>query len=212
MLQRSLKRLALAALLCVPAASAWPAQEVLLVLGDSLSAGYGVAQGSGWVDLLPARLRQAGHRAQVVNASVSGLTAADGALEVDALLRTHRPQAVILELGANDGLRGTPPAQLKASLETLVQACQRAHARTLLVGMRLPPNYGADYTRHFAETFSEVARAQRVPLVAFLFEGFAQRRELFQADGLHPIAAAQPLMLELVWKSLQPLLKRVARP
>lgn len=180
----------------------------MLVYGDSLSSGYGLAPGQGWVDLLGERLRAFGPDYKVVNASVSGETAAGGAARIGAVLAAHRPRWVIVALGANDGLRGASPAALKEHLAAIVDACRRARANVVLVGMRLPPNYGAAYTETFGRVFADVARAKGVPLVPFLLDGFAERREYFQPDGIHPTAAAQPLMLETVWKVLGPVLER----
>ena len=180
----------------------------VLVYGDSLSTGYGLPREQGWVSLLAQRLRADNFDYKVTNASVSGETAAGGAQRIEAALRTHRPAIVILALGANDGLRGARLDALRANLDAIIAASRRAKARLLLIGMRLPPNYGTEYTEHFQRVFSEVASARNVPRVSFLLEGFAENRELFQADGIHPAAAAQPLMLETVWKELLPLLKR----
>ena len=182
--------------------------KTLLVFGDSLSAAYGLARQDGWVALLEARLRTTHPQYSVVNASISGETSAGGAARIATLLKQTRPAIVIVELGANDGLRGLPIAQLRENLSRILLASHQAGARLLLVGMRMPPNYGPQYTREFADSFALLARDARHPaaLVPFLFEGFAEQRERFQPDGLHPTAAAQPLMLETVWKRLRPLL------
>ena len=179
---------------------------VILVLGDSLAAGYGLPQGRGWVDLLQQRLTEEGLDHRVVNASISGETTLGGRNRIAATLERHRPDIVILELGANDGLRGQPLPALRDNLTAMVRASRRSGARVLLIGMRIPPNYGQDYTRKFHAVFTDVARAERVPLVPFLLEGFADERDLFQQDGIHPNEQAQPRIAAMVWKALRPLL------
>lgn len=192
--------------LALPAATASAA--TLLVYGDSLSAAYGLPQEQGWVQLLAQRLHAQGFDYKVANASLSGETTDGGRNRIEAALKTHRPALVIVELGANDGLRGARLDTLRRNLEAIVDACRRANARVLLVGIRMPPNYGANYTEKFQGVFGEVARSRKVPLVPSLLDGFSANRELFQADGIHPTAAAQPVMLDTVWKGLRPLLKR----
>lgn len=179
----------------------------ILVFGDSLSAGYGLPREQGWVHLLEQRLRAEKLDYKVVNASVSGETTLGGRNRIGDALKAHRPALVILELGANDGLRGATPDSIRRNLETISDACRRAKARVLLVGIRLPPNYGTAYTEKFHEVFSAVARSRKLPLVPFILDGFSNDREFFQDDGIHPSAAAQPLMLDTVWKELRPLLK-----
>jgi len=178
----------------------------IVVYGDSLSAGYGLPQEQGWVSLLQKKLRDRKLDYKVENLSISGETTVGGKNRIAAALAAHRPAIVILELGANDGLRGQSPAEMRSNLDAIAEACRKAHARVLLVGMRLPPNYGAAYTDKFTNVFKEVAQRRKLPLVPFLLEGFADRRELFQSDGFHPTVEAQPLMLETVWKKLRPLL------
>jgi acyl-CoA thioesterase-1 len=190
------------------AAPAWGAQSVILVWGDSLSAGYGLPQGTGWVDLLQQKLAAEKRNYRVVNASISGETTLGGRNRLDAALRTHRPRAVVIALGANDGLRGQSIDSMVENLSAMARSARAAGARVLLVGMRIPPNYGPQYTQKFHAAFADVAKAQKVPLVPFLLDGFAERRELFQSDGIHPTQAAQPLMLETVWRKLEPLLRR----
>ncbi len=180
----------------------------ILVWGDSLSAGYGLEPGRAWPTLLQTRLQEKGFRHTVVNASVSGETSAGGRSRLPAALERHKPDIVILELGANDGLRGLRPQLMAENLEAMIAASRDAGAQILLVGMQMPPNYGPAYTRRFAQTFDDVAKAQQVPLVPFLLEGFAGQPERFQADGIHPTADAQPLVLDTVWRGLEPLLKR----
>ena len=145
---------------------------------------------------------------KVANASISGETTDGGRNRIEAALGTHRPALVIVELGANDGLRGASLDTVRGNLEAIVDACRRANARVLLVGMRMPPNYGMPYAEKFQGIFSEVARSRKLPLVPFLLEGFADQPGLFQADGIHPTAAAQPVMLDTIWNGLRPLLKR----
>jgi acyl-CoA thioesterase-1 len=173
-----------------------------------LSAGYGLPREQSWVHLLEQRLRAEKLDYKVVNASISGETTVGGVARIHAALKAHRPALVILELGGNDGLRGASPESIRANLESISDACRRAGARVLLVGVRLPPNYGPAYTEKFEAVFRTVARSRKLPLVPFLLDGFAFDRELFQPDGIHPTAAAQPLMLETVWKELRPMLKR----
>lgn len=182
------------------------AAPLVLVFGDSLSAAYGMPRESGWAALLERRL--ASHRPpwRVVNASVSGETTAGGLARLPAVLERHRPDIVILALGANDGLRGLTLAQSAGNLEAMATAARRRGARVLLVGMRLPPNYGSTYTREFQAMFRTVAGRARSPLVPFLLEGMAARPDLFQPDGLHPTAGAQPRLLENVWSELAPML------
>jgi acyl-CoA thioesterase I len=189
------------------AAPAMAQQSVLLVLGDSLSAGYGLPQGRGWVDLLQKRLAEEKLDYRVVNASISGDTTLGGRNRLEALLRQHRPRVMILELGANDALRGQAIESMRENLTAMVRAARKAGARTLLVGMQIPPNYGQEYTRKFQDTFVQVARTQQVPLVPFLLNGFADKRDLFQPDGIHPAERAQPLMVDTVWQQLAPLLR-----
>jgi len=183
------------------------AAKTILVFGDSLSAGYGLARGEDWPQLLAQRLQQKKMDYTVVNASISGETTQGGANRIDKALKTHRPAVVILALGANDGLRGADIAAMRRNLERMIDAAQRSHARVIVAGMRIPPNYGLTYTEKFQATFREVAKARRVPLVPFLLEGFADQREYFLPDNLHPTAAAQPVILETIWKPLAPLLK-----
>ena len=178
----------------------------VLILGDSLSAGYGLSSGQGWVDLLQRKLAAQGFAHKVVNASISGDTTAGGRSRIGAALKTHQPQIVIIELGANDGLRGAALAPVKANLDFMVESAEKAGAKVLLLGMQLPPNYGAKYVADFAALFGNVAKARRAALVPFLFQDFGENLELFQADRIHPSAQAQPLMLNAVWPELRKLL------
>jgi acyl-CoA thioesterase-1 len=184
------------------------AAGTILVFGDSLSAGYGLKADQGWVTLLQQRLTDEGYGQRVVNASVSGETTSGGANRLPRALAQHHPQILILELGANDGLRGLPLTAARGNLATMIQAAQKARARVLLVGVQLPPNYGPAYTSGFRDLFGELAKAHKTALVPFLMEGVALKDSLMQADGLHPNAAGQPLLLDSVWRSLKPLLAR----
>jgi acyl-CoA thioesterase-1 len=196
----------LAALLVLALVSpAAAAGRVIAVLGDSLTAGLGVAPDEAYPALLEARLRREGYDYRVVNAGVSGDTSAGGLRRIDWVLRL-RPDVVIVALGANDGLRGQPVAQLRDNLEAIVRKARGAGARVLLAGMRVPPNYGAQYTREFAAVFPEVARRTGVPLVPFLLEGVAAEVRLNQGDGIHPNADGQRRIAEHLWPHLRPLL------
>jgi acyl-CoA thioesterase-1 len=179
----------------------------ILVYGDSLSAGYGVTRHSDWAHLLQLRLREKKTDYTVVNASISGETTLGGANRINDALRTHRPAITIVALGANDGLRGSDLKAMRSNLERIIDAARGAKSQVILVGMQIPPNYGPQYTEKFSATFREIAKAKRLPLVPFLLEGFADKRELFQADNLHPTAEAQAMMLETVWKTLSPVIK-----
>lgn len=189
-----------------PMVSAAQAAPTVLIVGDSLSAGYGLGPGQGWVDLLQRKLVAQGFAHQVVNASISGETTAGGRSRLGAALRTHKPQIVIIELGGNDGLRGSALASVKSNLDHMVATAQTAGAKVLLLGMRLPPNYGAGYIAEFAALFGDVAKARKAALVPFILQGFGDKPELFQADRIHPTAQAQPLMLDAVWPELRRLL------
>ena len=189
-------------------ASTTAAAATILVYGDSLSAGYGLPQEQGWVTLLAQRLQAQKFNYRVANASISGETTIGGANRIEAALKTHRPSIVILQLGANDGLRGGNLDAMRTNLEKMADASRRAGARVLLVGMRIPPNYGTPYAEKFHQVFGETAKRRKLALVPFLFEGFGEKREYFQPDGIHPTAEAQPLMLDTVWKGLRPLLRK----
>jgi len=183
------------------------AAETILVFGDSLSAGFGIAVKQSWPSLLAERLQAENLPHTVVNASISGETTAGGRSRLPATLKQHRPTIVILALGANDGLRGLPLAEVRANLTQMVQAAKAAGARVMLAGMRLPPNYGADYTRDFNALFAAVAKQEKAALLPFLLEPIAADDAAFQPDRLHPTADAQPKILDHVWQSLKPLLK-----
>jgi acyl-CoA thioesterase-1 len=189
-----------------PAAGAAAAAPVLLVVGDSISAAYGIAAADGWVSLLAARLNRDGYRHRVVNASISGDTTAGGRARLPALLTQHLPAIVVIELGGNDGLRGGSLQSTRENLDAMATTAQRAGARVLIVGMKLPPNYGPAYTREFDAVFASVAALRKTALVPFLFEGFGHDNASFQPDRIHPTAAVQPLLLANVWPALLPLL------
>jgi len=176
------------------------------VFGDSLSAAYGIGAQQGWVALLEKRLQRERLDYSVVNASISGETTAGGLARLPRALAQHKPALVILELGGNDGLRGLPVEEMEKNLSAMVVRSQKAGARVLLVGMRVPPNYGSDYERAFAETFAALAQRHRVALTPFLLEGIAEDLRMFQPDRIHPTEAAQPILLDNVWKKLRPLL------
>jgi acyl-CoA thioesterase I len=184
--------------------------RTILVLGDSLSAEYGLARGSGWVALLERRLAEQKIAAQVVNASISGDTTSGGRSRLPALLKQHRPDVVVIELGANDALRGLPLAMTKANLLDMTRAAKAAGAQVVLVGMQVPPNYGKAYGDEFEQLFAEVAQSEGVSRVPFLLAGVADASDaqsLFQADRIHPTQAAHPRMLDNVWRVLAPLLR-----
>ena len=178
----------------------------LLVLGDSLSAGYGLEPGQGWVELLEQRLEQRGESWRVINASISGDTTAGGRARLPAALERHRPDVLLLELGANDGLRGLSLAAMQDNLGAMIEQAHATGARVLLIGMRMPPNYGPRYTRAFTAIYEELASEHGVPLVPFLLERVALEANLMLPDNLHPNARAQPLLLDTVWPTLAPLL------
>jgi len=189
-----------------PAAPA-PSGPAILVYGDSLSAAYGIARNEGWVTLLEERLRQEKRDYTVVNASISGETTSGGASRIAATLAQGRPRVVVVALGANDGLRGLPVAQMRDNLAAIIVAAQKAGSRVLLVGMKMPPNYGPRYTRDFEQVYAALARRFKLGLVPFMLEGVAGDRNLFLDDNLHPTAKAQAQILENVWKGLAPLLR-----
>ncbi len=193
-----------------PGAPAMESARTLLVLGDSLSAAYGMSVERGWVSLLDARLAQTGHAYRVVNASVSGETTRGGLRRLAPLLSQHEPALVIIELGGNDGLRGVDLNATRRHLERMVAAAQAAGAQVLLVGVRLPPNFGPAYRERFESVYTEIAAQFDTPLVPFLLEGVALNPSLMQDDGIHPRAEAQALMLDVVWPYLQPMLAEAA--
>lgn len=184
----------------------------ILVVGDSLSAGYGIEMREGWVTLLQQRLVKKGYPHTVVNASISGDTTSGGRARLPDALKRHRPQIVIIELGGNDGLRGLSLRETRANLDAMIKAAQSAGAQVLLVGIHLPPNYGPEFTGKFHAIYHDLARAHGTALVPFLLEGVALTPGLMQSDGIHPLAVAQPRLLENVWPFLKPLLKQDSAP
>jgi acyl-CoA thioesterase-1 len=196
-----------ALLLSLCATLAYSASKTILVLGDSLSAEYGLPRGTGWVPLLEKRLKAEKIEAVIVNASISGETTSGGKARVQELLTRHHPSIVVIELGANDALRGLQLTATEANLRSVIKSAQKAKARVLLVGMQIPPNYGGDYTKRFTGIYPRLAQDAKVPLVPFLLERVADKPQLFQPDRIHPTAEAQPLMLDTVWPHLKPLLQ-----
>ena len=187
--------------------AAGASERTILVLGDSLSAGYGIKPAQGWVALLEQRLRDQGYGYRVVNASVSGETTGGGLQRLPRALELHQPAVVVVELGANDGLRGLSVPLTTDNLTKIVAESKKTGAQVLLVGMLLPPNYGPRYTKDFTTMYRNIATSAKVPLVPFLLQSVALKPELMQADGLHPTAPAQPALLDTVWPQLKPLLK-----
>ncbi|MFH7044834.1 arylesterase [Paucibacter sp. JuS9] len=184
-------------------------EKRIVVLGDSLSAEYGLARGTGWVALLEQRLAAQRVNAKVVNASISGDTTSGGRSRLTAVLKQHKPSILVIELGGNDALRGLPMAMSKDNLRAMTRAAKAAGAKVLLLGMQMPPNYGAAYGREFAEVFEQVAKEEKAGLVPFLLKGVADRADAeswFQSDRIHPLARAHPVMLDNVWPALKPLL------
>jgi acyl-CoA thioesterase I len=203
------KRLYFLFVLLIASVSARAETAVILVFGDSISAGYGLPRvEQGWVELLRTRLNTQGYVYQVVNASVSGETTAGGLARLPRALDLHHPKIVIIELGGNDGLRGLPIPQMRANLTQMTDLATAAGARVVLLGIRMPPNYGPEYTQQFFAVFSELARDKKTALVPFLLDGIALDPTLVQADDIHPNATAQPILLDNVWPALKPLLKK----
>ncbi|OZI56289.1 arylesterase [Bordetella genomosp. 4] len=194
-----------------PNPSAGSAEHTLLVVGDSLSAEYGLTRGSGWVDLLAKRMSEQYPNYQVANASISGDTTSGGVARLPALLQRHHPDIVVIELGSNDALRGLSLQMTEQNLRTMTQSAQKAGAQVLLVGMQIPPNYGRDYTQRFANVFPTVAKSEQAHLAPFLMEGIATDRTQFQADGIHPNEQAQPALLKNVWAALRPILETTSK-
>ncbi len=180
----------------------------ILVLGDSLSAAFGIPQNRGWVALLQARLKHAGYPHKVVNASVSGETTAGGAARAEKLLATYMPQILVLELGSNDGLRGLSLNIMKTNLNKIITQAKQHNTQVVIIGMQLPPNYGPAYTRMFHDIYKQLARTHQLPWVPFLFAGLEDNTKYFQSDKLHPTALAQPILLDNVWPAISPLISR----
>lgn len=186
--------------------SAYSASKTILVLGDSLSAEYGLARGKGWVSLLQKKMAAEKNTATIINASISGETTSGGKARLPALLARHQPAVVIIELGANDALRGLSLAATQENLRAMIKDTKKSQAQVLLIGMQIPPNYGADYTRQFSALFPKLAKETKSSLVPFMLLGIAEKSELFQADRIHPAAAAHPTILNNIWPQLKPLL------
>jgi acyl-CoA thioesterase-1 len=204
-----LKKLSLVFIVTLAASgSAYSAPKTILVLGDSLSAEYGIARGAGWVALLEQKLKAENIPAKVVNASISGETTIGGRTRLPALLDQHKPNIVVIELGANDGLRGLPVASAEGNLRAMVDMAQKKNAKVMLVGMRMPPNYGRAYTESFFNMFKKLASDTKSPLVPFMLEGVADKPSLFQQDRMHPLAAAHPIILNNIWPQFAPLVKK----
>ena len=206
-----MKRLVCVAIWWATAAFSIPASAAaktpsILVFGDSISAAYGIRPDQGWVSLLQQKLKTQGYGYEVVNASVSGETTAGGLARLPRALSVHRPAIVIIELGGNDGLRALPIAQMRSNLMRMVTLGVESKAQVLLVGMRMPPNYGPKYTQQFHAVFDDIARFYKIPLVPFLLNDVALKGDLMQADGIHPNVAGQPKLLETVWPSLRTML------
>lgn len=195
-------------LLTLGASASNPAPSVILVMGDSLSAAYGIDVEDGWVNLLQARLDAQNCSVRVINASVSGETSSGGLTRLPALLDRYTPALVILELGGNDGLRGQPLSALQDNLNEMIELSRDVGAQTLLAGMQIPPSYGRRYADQFAQIYTTLAEQHALPLIPFLLDGVAGNLDLMQRDGIHPTAEAQPRILDNVWRSLQPLLEQ----
>jgi acyl-CoA thioesterase-1 len=184
-------------------------KPVILVFGDSLSAAYGIPREQGWVALLQQQLDQQPAKRQVINASISGETTSGGLTRLKLLLQRHQPEMVIIQLGANDGLRGLPVSDMRRNLAAMIEQSQQAGARVALIGILIPPNYGPRYTQEFKETYQLLAKQYKLPLVPFLLDGVTEKPELMQEDGLHPKANAQTIILDNVWRVLAPHFKAV---
>ncbi|WP_429471365.1 arylesterase [Paraburkholderia sp. WSM4175] len=184
-----------------------PAKPVIVVLGDSISAEYGLPRDTGWVALMRQRLAEERIDYSVANASISGDTTSGGRARLPALMERLKPSIVIVELGANDALRGVPLSTTEDNLRTIIEQAQQGHAKVVLVGMYVPPNYGPDYTQKFHDLYGQLSKEFHVPLVPFLLAGIADKPDMFQADQLHPTQQAQPLLLNNVWPTVKPLLR-----
>ena len=197
------------ALVALPASAKLinPSTQSIVVFGDSLSAGYGIGQNQGWVSLLQTRISQQKLPYQVVNVSINGETTSGGLARFSEVLATHKPSIIILELGANDGLRGLSVNEMRSNLNNMILQVKAAKTKLLLVGMKIPPNYGQKYCRDFSANYAVLAKQHKIKLVPFLLDGVAGKPSLIQDDGLHPIAAAQPQLLNNVWAQLKGLLR-----
>ncbi|PKO25541.1 MAG: arylesterase [Betaproteobacteria bacterium HGW-Betaproteobacteria-8] len=184
-------------------------KPTILVFGDSLSAAYGIPRDQGWVALLQKQLDQPSLKREVINASISGETTSGGLTRLKQLLHQHQPDLILIQLGANDGLRGLPVADMRRNLGAMIELSQQSGAKVAIIGMMIPPNYGPRYTQEFMETYRLLAQKYKLPLVPFLLEGITEKPELMQDDGLHPTAAAQTIVLDNVWKVLAPYFKSI---
>jgi acyl-CoA thioesterase-1 len=202
-------RLLIVIALCLFGSAAHSASKTVLVLGDSLSAEYGIARGSGWVALLEQRLQHEKLDIVVVNASISGETSSGGKTRLKALLQKHQPHILIIELGANDALRGLALKASETNFRDMISMAKADKSKVLLIGMQIPPNYGRDYTARFASMYGQIAKDTQTALVPFFLAGIAEKQELFQADRLHPLASAHPVILDNVWPQLQILIKKL---
>ncbi|MBX9675500.1 MAG: arylesterase [Methylotenera sp.] len=189
-------------------ASTAQAAQTIVVFGDSLSAAYGIQPNTGWVALLENKLKQQNNTYKVVNASISGETTSGGLTRFDQMLKMHQPNIVVIELGANDGLRGLNLNEMQSNLNSMITKAKAKNATVMLLGMKIPPNYGIQYTQKFSAIYNDLAQKYQLSLVPFFLDGVAGNRSLVQEDGLHPIAAAQPKLLENVWPMLESLLKK----
>ena len=189
-------------------ASTAQAAQTIVVFGDSLSAAYGIQPNTGWVALLENKLKQQNSAYKVVNASISGETTSGGLTRFDQMLKTHQPKIVVIELGANDGLRGLSLDDMQSNLNNMIAQAKAKNATVMLLGMKIPPNYGIQYTQKFSGIYETLAKQYKLNLVPFFLDGVAGNRSLVQEDGLHPTAAAQPKLLENIWPKLEGLLKK----
>lgn len=183
-------------------------KPVIMVYGDSLSAGYGLAQHQGWVKLLEKKIDSEHYVYSVVNASISGETTSGGLTRFSAALKNYKPAIIVLELGANDGLRGLSVGAMANNLKSMLEQAKKVNAKVLLLGMRIPPNYGPQYTQSFSDTYAQLSKEFKAPLVPFMLENVAGKSQLIQDDGLHPNATGQPIILDNIWPQLKPLLKK----
>jgi len=190
---------------------AFAANPKILVYGDSLSAAYGIPQQQGWAALLKEKLDRENLGYDVINASISGETTSGGLTRLARTLEQSKPQAIIIELGANDGLRGLPLKNMRDNLDAMIQLSKKSGAKVLLIGMRIPPNYGQKYTAEFSQTYIKLASQHKIPVVPFMLENIATKPDLIQQDGLHPNTLGQPIILENIWPALQRLIKKRTR-
>lgn len=201
----------IACIVCAGPATGAEQPPTLLVFGDSLSAGYGIDVDRSWTSLLQSRLAAQGYEHRVVNASISGETTEGGATRIDAALENFEPEVVVIALGGNDGLRGFPPARMKSNLETMIRASLDSDAEVVLLGIRIPPNYGRRYTQAFEQVYRDLAKELELPWIEFFMEGVALNEALMQDDGIHPNAEAQPVLLDNAWPAISAALEAARR-